>query len=168
MAKGSASVAERLSALIADIEAEAYARGQADARNAALKALGAMEGSKRSAEARGGRPAKARRRGGGRKRAPRGSVRRLVERVLGEHPGSTPPEIAGRAADDAERSVKLASIRVELSNGRTQERYASDNGRWSLAGASGADAVPEAADTSGGEEAATGGTEEGGRLGLSW
>ncbi|MCY4549865.1 MAG: hypothetical protein OXC28_15985 [Defluviicoccus sp.] len=169
MAQGSASVAGWISALIAEIEAEAYARGQADARNEVLKALGAAEGSKRRAEAaRGGRPAKARRRAGGRKRAPRGSVRRLVERVLGDHPGSTAPEIAGRAADHVERSVKLASIRVELRNGLAQQRYVSDNGRWSLAGASGEDAVPEAADTPRGEEAATGGEEDGGRLGLSW
>jgi len=118
--------------------------------------------------ARRGRASKAGRRTGGRRRAPRGSVRRLVERALGEHPGSTPPEIAGRAADHVERSVKLVSIRVELRNGLAQHRYVSDNGRWSLAGASGEDAVPEAADTPRGEEAATGGEEEGGRLGLSW
>ena len=94
-------------------------------------------------------------------------MRRLVERVLGEHPGSTAPEIAGRAADDVARSVKLASIRVELRNGLAQQRYVSDDGRWSLAGASGEDAVPEAAGTPRGEDAETGGTEEGGRLGLS-
>ena len=80
MARGGTGAAERISALIAEIEAEAYARGRADARNELLRALGAAETSKR--------PAKAKRRGGGRRRAPRGSVRRLVERVLGEHPGS--------------------------------------------------------------------------------
>ena len=152
MAKGSASAAERMSALIADIEAEAYARGRADARSEVLKALGAAEGSKR--------PAKARRRAGG--RAPRGSVRRLVERVLGEHPGSTAPEIADRAAGDVERSVKLSSIRVELGNGLARQRYVCDNGRWSLppAGPSGEDAA--AAPTE------AGGKEDRGRLGLSW
>ena len=166
MAKGSAKAADRISALIAEIEAEAYARGRADARNEVLKALGAAEGSKRRTDAtRGGRAAKTRRRTGGRRRAPRGSVRRPVERVLGEHPGSTPPEIAGRAADDVERSVKLASIRVELHNGLAQQRYRSDNGRWSLAGASGEAGVPEAANAPSGEETATGGKEEGGRLG---
>lgn len=127
-----------------------------------LKTLGAAEGSNRRTEAaRGGRPGKAGRPAGGRKRAPRGSVRRLVERVLGDHPGSTPPEIAGRAADDVERSVKLASIRVELHNGLKQKRYLSEDGRWSLAGRSGEDGAAEAADTPRGKE-------EGGRLGLSW
>lgn len=169
MARGSARTADRISVAIAEIEAEAYARGQADARNEMLKALGAAEGSKRRADAaRNGRPTKAGRRDGGRKRAPRGSVRRLVERVLGDHPGSTPPEIAGRAADAVERSVKLTSIRVELRNGLARQRYLSDNGRWTLAGASGEDAVPEAAKTPRGEETANGGKEEGGRLGLSW
>ena len=170
VAKGSASAAERMSALIAGIEAEAYARGRTDARSEVLNALGAAEGSKR--------PAKAKRRAGGRGRAPRGSVRRLVERVLGEHPGSTAPEIAGRAADDVERSVKLASIRNELSNGLAQRRYRSDNGRWSLppAEASWEDGAPQGAAAPGGEDAPVaeppeteiGGKEDRGRLGLSW
>ena len=171
MAKATASAADRISAAIAEIEAEAYARGRADARNEMLKALGAVEGSKRqTGAARVGRSGKARRRVGGRRRAPRGSVRRLVERVLGDHPGSTPPEIAGRAADDVERSVKLASIRVELHNGLKQKRYLADNGRWSLASAQASEAkgVTDAADSPGGEDAATGGKEDGGRLGLSW
>ena len=51
-------------------------------------------------------------------------------------------EIAGRAATDIERSVKLASIRVELSNGGKQGRYVSDRGRWSLAVSDPADGDP--------------------------
>ena len=169
MARTTASTADRISTLVAEIEAEAYARGRADARSEMLKTLGATEGlNRRTGAARVGRPGKAKRRTGGRRRAPRGSVRRLVERVLGEHPGSTPPEIAGRAADDIERSVKLASIRVELHNGVKQKRYLANNGRWSLAGASREDGVREATDTSGREEAATDGKDEGVRLGLSW
>ena len=70
----------------------------------------------------------------------------------------------------AERSVKLASIRVELRNGLVREGCVSDNGRCSLAptGVSGASGVPEAADTPGADEAATGGKEERDTLGLSW
>ena len=169
MAKGRANAAERISALIAEIEAEAYARGRADARGEMLTVLGAAQETER--------PVRARRRVGG--RAPRGAVRRLVERVLGERPGSTAREIAGRADDDAERSVKLSSIRVELRNGRAQERYASDNGRWSLAGTAGNDGAPQTAVAPGAEDAAdapaadppetaAGGKEDGGRLGLSW
>ncbi len=128
MAKAARSSAEKLTELISGIEAEAYARGRADARKALRDLLTA--GSGRGARAM---PASGRRAGGG-KRAPRGSVRRFVERVLGEHPGATVPEIAGYAATGAERSIKTGSIRVELSNGRKQGRYASDNRRWSLAG----------------------------------
>ena len=84
MARITASTADRISTLVAEIEAEAYARGRADARSEMLKTLGAAEGlNRRTGAARVGRPGKAKRRTGGRRRAPRGSVRRLVERVLG-------------------------------------------------------------------------------------
>ena len=182
MAKRLASTADKISALIAEIEAEAYARGRADARNELLEALGTGNVRKRQTQAeRGGRAAKARRRAGGRRRAPRGSVRRFIERVLGEHPGSTVDEIVGRAADDIERSIKASSIRVELRNGRAQQRYLSDNRRWSLARADASleEGVSEAAVASGGEDTAPdqaaeptetvhGDKEDGGRLGLSW
>ena len=173
-------MADRISALIADIEAEAYARGRADARNELLEALGTGKLPKRQTQAeRGGQAAKARRRVRG--RAPRGSVRRFVERVLGEHPSSTVRDIAGHVANDIERSIKVSSIRVELRNGRAQQRYVSDNRRWSLAPAHASveDDVSGAAVASAGEEAAPdqaaestetvhSGKEDGGRLGLSW
>ncbi len=53
--------------------------------------------------------------------------------MLNEHPGATASEIAGHAATDIERSIKPASIRVELGNGGKPGRYVSDKGRWSLA-----------------------------------
>lgn len=103
----------------------------------------------------------------------------FVERVLVEHPGSTVQEIAGRAASDVERSVKLSSIRVELRNGLARWRYVSDNGRWPLAGGSGEDGVTDATDTPVGEDAAAarvadpsetaaGRKKDRGRLGPSW
>ncbi len=79
----------------------------------------------------GGRPPK--RRGGGRKRAPRGLAPRFVEQGLRDHPGSTVQEILGLAATDAERLIRLSSIRTELRNGRKQGRYELRDGRWSLA-----------------------------------
>ena len=136
MAKGKASTMDRVSALIAAIEAEAYARGKADARKELMEVLGGAEGVAKPARAnRGRRPARStpKRPTGGGKRAPRGSVRPFVERVLRAYPGSTVSDIAGHAADDTERSVKPASLRVELRNGRIQGRYVSDNGRWSHA-----------------------------------
>lgn len=137
MAKGRASTMEKASALIAAIEAEAYGRGKADARKELLEVLGGSKGGAMPARAgRGKRRAKAApgRRTGGRKRAPRGSVRPFVDRVLRDHPDSTVTEIVGRAADDTERSIKQSSVRVELRNGRLQGRYVSDNGRWSHSG----------------------------------
>ena len=156
MAKGTASTMDRVSALIAEIEAEAYARGKADARKELLEALGGAEGGAKPARAsRGRRRAKStpKRRAEGRKRAPRGSVPPFVERVLREHPGSTVAEIAELAANDTERSIKSASIRVELRNGRIQGRYVSDNGRWSHLGTEASAQAPEEAASSG---AATG------------
>lgn len=173
MAKGLASVAKRVSALVAEIEAEAYARGWADARKELMDVLGAAQG--RPVQARTKRvkgPAKAARKRavGGSGRAPRGSVPRFVGRVLGEHPGATAVEIAGQAASDIERSIRLTSIRVELAKGRTQGRYVSYDGRWWLAvtetaaapqgESASSDLSPKAAP--GEEEAAGGVTEESG------
>ena len=95
----------------------------------------------------GGKASSGKRTGRG-KRAPRGSVRPFVERVLREHPGAAAPEIAGHAADDVERSIKLSSIRVELRNGRQRGRYVSDRGRWSLAASEASSAAPEEAASS--------------------
>ena len=113
----------------------AYARGRADARKEMLTALGAtgeppprpQRGSPRAA-----RPARKSRAGGG-KRAPKGSARALIERALRDRPEATPRDILNCAATDAERLVKLGSIRVELHTGRRRGRYESEDGRWSLA-----------------------------------
>ena len=90
---------QKLSALIAEIEAEAYARGRSDARKALLDILGAGERAA-PAGARRGRPGAAapKRRAGGSKRAPRGSVPRFVEQALRDHPGSTVQELLALAA----------------------------------------------------------------------
>ena len=147
MANDTTRATERLSALIAEIEAEAYARGRADARKEVLDILRAGGGPAAAARARRGRQPKAappRRRAGGGKRAPRGSVPRLVERALRGRPGLTPPEILDLAATEEERSIKLSSIRVELGSGRKRGRYESSEGRWSLAAPSSAAAEEEA------------------------
>ena len=132
MSKGLAIVGERVAALITESEAEAYARGRADARKELLDALGVAQSRPAQARPRQAKAAQKRAvRGSG--RAPRGSVPRFVGRVLDEHPGTTAAEMARHAASDVERSIRLASIRVELIKGRAQGRYVSDNGRWSLA-----------------------------------
>ena len=138
MARAPASTADRLSTLIAEIEAEAYARGQADAKAELLNLLGAGTPQRVGRKASRGESAKSpsprQRRSSGRKRAPKGSVPRFVEQALRAQPGQTPPEILARAADDMERLIKLPSIRTELRNGGKQGKYEQKDGRWSLAG----------------------------------
>ena len=138
MARAPASNTDRLSALITEIEAEAYARGQADARKELLDLLGADAGRRAAAKPsreRRAKPASSpKRRASGRKRAPKGSVPRFVEQALRDNPGQTPPEILARAADDMERLIKLPSIRTELRNGGKQGKYELKDGRWFLAG----------------------------------
>ena len=151
MPKAAGSNAERLSALIAGIEADAYERGRADARKELLDLLRPGDGQTGAGAARGktaGRKASNGKRAGRGTRAPRGSVRPFVERVLREHPGAKAPEIPGHAAGDVERSIKLSSIRVELRNGGLKGRYVSDGGRWSLVASEASSAAPEGAASS--------------------
>ena len=153
MPKPSRTGSDKLSALVTEIEAEAYARGQADARKELLDVLGSGGVRAPRATSRGQKARTAaapKRRARGRKRAPRGSVPGFVEQALRDRPGLTPPEILERAATDMERLIKLSSILTELRNGRRQGKYELSGGRWSLAapdpGVTGADetASPEA------------------------
>ena len=138
MARAPASAADRLSTIIAEIEAEAYARGQADARTELLNLLGAETrqrvGPKASRRGSAKSPSPRKRRSSGHKRAPKGSVPRFVEQALRAQPGQTPQEILARADDDMERLIKLPSIRTELRNGGKQGKYEQNGGRWFLAG----------------------------------
>ena len=155
MPKASRTGSDKLSALIAEIETEAYSRGQADARKELLDALGS--GGVRASTSEGYRAdegrKRLRRRNAGRADAnalPGGSVPRFVEQALRDRPGLTPPDILERAVTDMERLIKPPSILTELRNGRRQGRYELSGGRWSLAapdpGAAAADetASPEA------------------------
>ena len=138
MVRAPASTADRLSTLIAEIEAEAYSRGQADARTELLNLLGAGTWQRAGAKTSGRGSAKSaparKRRSSGRKRAPKGSVPRFVEQALRDRPGQTPQEILARAADDMERLIKLPSVRTELRNGGKRGKYEQNGGRWFLAG----------------------------------
>ncbi len=148
----SMSNAEKVSALIAEIEAAAYARGQADARKEILDILGVETSQAAPARKARGRPRKnveaPKRRASGRKRAPKGSVPRFVERALHDRPGQSPQEILARASTDMERLIKLASIRTELRNGQNQGKYRSEEGRWYHAGTGSAAAAAPAAEAS--------------------
>lgn len=133
--------AVRLTTLVAEIEAEAYARGKADARTEVLALLGAAGKPARRPRPENPpapQPARKRRAGGG-GRAPKGAVHALVERALRARPGLNAQEILDSADTDAERLVKPSSIGVELTKGRRQGRYEATDGRWSLAASSPAD-----------------------------
>ena len=136
MGRGPSGNADKLSAPIAEIEAEAYARGRADARKELLDLLGAGtagRGAARRARAKPAKPAAPKRRASGRKRAPNGSVPRFVGQALRDRPVQTPQEVLARAANDMKRLIKLPPIRAELRNGRQQGKYELNEGRWSLA-----------------------------------
>ena len=95
MAKGPESATGRLSALVAKIEAEAYARGRADARKEILRVLGATgkpAPRPRRGSPRAARPARKPPANGG-KRAPKGSARALIERALRDRPGLAAREV---------------------------------------------------------------------------
>ena len=172
MRKPSGTGSDKLSALVAEIEAEAYARGQADARKELLEVLGAGGVRAPRTKASRGRRTKTdaapKRRSSGRKRARKGSVPRFVEQVLRETPGLTPPEILARAATDDERLIKLPSIRTELRNGRGQGKYEVNGGRWSLAAAGAGGAGMDETASSGAEQGSDSGEGENkGTLGLN-
>ena len=171
MPKASETGSDKLATLIAGIEAEAYARGRADARKELLDLLGAggvkVPRAKPSRGRKAGTAAAPKRRASGGKRAPRGSVPRFVERALREQPGLTPPEILARAASNGERLIKLPSIRTELSTGRRQGRYESHDGRWSLAASSPGAAAEETASPEAAQSPEPGEDEGKGTLGLN-
>ena len=161
MPNATKSGAEKLSALIEEIESAAYERGKEDAKKEILDLLGSRGAQLTRVRATRVRPRKKAeprtRRASGRKRAPKGSVPRFVEQALRDRPGLTPPEILARAATDMERLIKLPSIRTELRNGGKQGKYESNDGRWSLAGSGsgGASAASPGSESGGGEASST-------------
>ena len=133
-------IMDEFAAAIKRVEDEAYARGKADAKKDLLAYLSTQAPSVKpvapqpekteTAERNKPRiltPAKAR------ERAPKGIVPALVSRVLSKHSDLTPKEILAHAETEFERMIKPPSLRSELRNGRTEGRYHSEFGRWSLA-----------------------------------
>ena len=132
-------IMDEFAAAIKSVEDEAYARGKADAKKDLLAYLSTQAPSVTSVAPQPEKtdtterkkphiltPAKAR------VRAPRGIVQALVSRVLSKHPSLTPKEILAHAETEFERMIKPPSLRSELRNGRTEGRYRTEFGRWSL------------------------------------
>lgn len=67
----------------------------------------------------------------GKKRAPRGTAKILVERVLstGAH---TVKEICKAAASEAEKLLSASAVRLELERGKRDKRYRNQGGKWLL------------------------------------
>jgi hypothetical protein len=78
-----------------------------------------------------------------RRRAPKGLVRKVVQRALRERPGLTPKEIEETARDDLERMISSSSYRSELRKGRDSGLFREDGGRWYLAETDKAEERPE-------------------------
>jgi hypothetical protein len=65
-------------------------------------------------------------------RAPRGTAKALIDRVLKERGqrGATPSEIKDLAVTDTEKLASFAGIRFALKQGRDDQRYRNRRGKW--------------------------------------
>jgi hypothetical protein len=65
-------------------------------------------------------------------RAPRGTAKALIDRVLKERGqrGATPSEIHSAAETDVEKLASFSGIRFALTVGRSKQRYRSKKGKW--------------------------------------
>ena len=137
-----ATFLDELSDTLFRAEAAAYERGKEDGRREMLNELMMNVQAKQQAErqdtdpqsprsgaieAVGARPASAR------KRAPKGTVRSLINHVLSSRPGLRPIEILAHAATDHEKMVKAPSLRNQLRRGLEERQYRRTRGRWYLA-----------------------------------
>ena len=103
-----------------------YERGTTDAFNRVVKTINGAgpTGSKPRLKTKSGRT---------KKRAPRGTARGLIMRVLNSNKaGARVPEIMAAAKTPAERTATVSAIRIELYNGKKKRRYVNKNGTWSL------------------------------------
>jgi hypothetical protein len=106
-----------------------YQLGTADAMRQILSlAQGGGGTGKRAAAPKAGR--------GKKKRAPRGTAKTLVERVLASG-ARTVREITEAASSESERLLSGSAIRLELERGKRDKRYVNRSGKWSLRGGKG-------------------------------
>jgi len=103
-----------------------YQRGTEDAMRHILN-LAQGGGSTRS---RGAAPKATR---GKKKRAPRGTAKSLVERVLASG-ARTVRQITEAASSEAEKLLSSSAVRLELDRGKRDRRYVNRGGKWGLRG----------------------------------
>ncbi|GFE63030.1 hypothetical protein [Litoreibacter roseus] len=114
---------------------DGIAKGKTDAREELLSVLspgktsakpGPKPKAKKPRKAKAATPK-------GRKRAPRGTARTLVERAMekaGKGNGVKIADIAATAENDLEAMVKEVSLRAELRKGTDDGRYTNSDGMW--------------------------------------
>ncbi len=132
---------DELANTLSRAEAAAYERGKQDGMREALDDLISSAKAKQRAarqdtepqpprsaaiETDSTRPAPAR------KRAPKGTVRSLIHRVLSSSSGLRPLEIMAHAETDYEKMVQPPSLRNQLRRGLEQGQYRRTQGRWYL------------------------------------
>jgi hypothetical protein len=105
---------------------EQYQRGSDDAMRQILSV--AQGGGSTGSRAVASKPA-----GGKKKRAPRGTAKSLVERVLASG-ARTVREITEAANSEAERLLSGSAVRLELERGKRDKRYVNRGGKWGLRG----------------------------------
>jgi hypothetical protein len=132
-------ILEQIEALLEAARREAYERGYADAISRVMKAAAELPGA--VGEPAAAPPARHREvpegaagmNGGGRQRAPRGSIERRVVTLLEAAPtGLTVPEIE-ELASSGDEPLKTASIRVALQRLLAQGQVVREGRRWAVA-----------------------------------
>ena len=103
-----------------------YQRGSEDAMRQIMSLAQGGPGPR----ARGAAPKLAR---GKKKRAPRGTAKSLVERVLASG-ARTVRQITEAASSEAEKLLSGSAVRLELDRGKRDRRYVNRGGKWSLRG----------------------------------
>ena len=103
----------------------AYDRG---ARDALKRIVDVAQGSAKKASPKASKKAQSK------ERAPNGSARALVERILREtgSAGASASQIAAGAKSATEKLLSYSAIRLELFRGKKERRYRVANGKWSF------------------------------------
>ena len=134
---------DELADTLSRAEASAYERGKDDGIREVLDELTSITKAKQRAPRQDTEPQPPRsaaietvstRPASDRKRAPKGTVRGLINRVLLLSPGLKPMEIIELAETDYEKMVHTTSLRNQLRRGLKQGQYLCAHSRWYLAG----------------------------------
>jgi hypothetical protein len=124
---------EQIFAAIRKTVADAYERGGQDAVSKIMAAASGLAADK-DGSAPNQTPSPERPFGHepARKRAPRGSVGRLVARVIDEKrmEGAVAADFPAARKDGMEAMIRVSSIRSELQRGESAGEYESRDGRW--------------------------------------